>query len=263
MKTYFLFPVVLFCFISNLVAQKEKRLYAERSKFMISFEAGGLISLHGFSTQDPFFKNSINTGRTGGFFPLTRISYFFSKKWGAEFEFLPWISGSAKSGLAEQYLIKEYSSKYYVSNTSAENNPNAIVVSFMIGPTYKITAGRFMITPKLLFGMNVYDGMMNNYYQHLKEKNGNEIIDQAYNWNSDASTQIGWVFSPACTFSYRLTKRLGINLSTNYLFSPSVRLAYTTTEQNYKLQQQTSQTYVFKSSLQNLTVGAGISFLLK
>ncbi|MDI3321544.1 hypothetical protein [Pinibacter soli] len=264
MKGYFLFLGVLLCCVSGIQAQKKKQLYyAERSKFILSLEAGGLIPLHGFSNQDPFLKNATNIDKGGGFFPLTRVAYFLSKKWGAEFEFLPWILNPANTGQAQQYLSNQYLSKYYVNASSPMNSPDALVVSFMIGPIYKITSGRFMIVPKLLFGINSYDGMMANYSLHLKEKNGNEIIDKMYNWNQDESTQVGWVFSPACTFSYRLLRRLGINVSANYLFCPSVRIAYTTTEQNYKLQQQTSQTYVFESSLQNVTVGAGISFLLK
>ncbi|MDH7463046.1 hypothetical protein QEG73_17250 [Chitinophagaceae bacterium 26-R-25] len=265
MKAYFLFLAAMLCCISRIEAQKKEQLdYAEQSKFILSLEAGGLIPVHGFSSQDPFLKNATNIDKGGGFFPLTRVTYFFSKKWGAEFEFLPWILKPSNTGQAQQYLINQYISKYYVNASSPMTNPDALVVSFMIGPTYKITSGRFMILPKLLFGINSYDGMMSNYSLHLKEKNGNEIIDNQYNWNQDASsTQVGWVLSPTCSFSYRLLRRIGINVSANYLYCPSVRITYTTTEQNYKLQQQTSQTYVYKSSLQNVTVGAGISFLIK
>ncbi|MBV4359330.1 hypothetical protein [Pinibacter aurantiacus] len=262
MKAYFfILAALLFC-LANIQAQQKKKLYAERSKFMMSLEGGGLIPVHGFSIQDPFFKNSVNISDAGGFV-IGRIAYFFSKKWGAEFEFLPWIAKSSDAGKAQQYLINQFTSKYYVTAPWPQNNIDAGVVSFMIGPTYKITTGRFMIMPKLLFGINSYDGMMNNYTLHLKEKQGNEIIDMTYNWNQDASTEIGWVFSPACTFSYRVTKILAVNMSVNYLYSPSVRLVYTTTEQNYKSQRQTTQEYIFETTFQSVAVGAGFSLLLK
>lgn len=187
---------------------------------------------------------------------------FFTKNWGVEFTY-QLNAATSKSNSRSDFAtgINDFASGNYFVNPDGTEYTGIASTNFdkvLIGAVYRIEKQRFLILPKLLFGLISYSAETENIV--LKQRNSNSIYKLSYTPNESAGGE--FILSPAITLGYRLNKFILLNCDFQYsIFNSS--LVYEHAFRNTFTNDTRITTIDYGGMKQSFSVGVGLIVEIK
>ena len=186
---------------------------AKAQKITLSVNGGAALPMGGFGKGD-YYDASSGFAGTGGHFNVT-AGYSLGKHWGVQV-----LAGYSKFAFkGAQSLSDGYKEDSGTDSTTLYRKGTNHSWSFLIGPTYKIDAGRkFSITARALGGyVNTHLAGFQIFYE--------DYLDNAMSQREASGGAFGW--QAGLGLQYKLTARLAVQINADYFASkPNIDISY-------------------------------------
>ena len=195
------------------------------------------------------------------------VSYFFHKRWGAEFSFH--LNTSSQMRQRNDNFIagmqSRYGDNYYVSARTGNLYRFDSFNRGLLGIIYRFETDRFYVYPRFAIGVTNFWADWGS--TNLKRKNANIVYEIKYQ-NSRvrglalASPTDHFTLAPSVSFGYKLTNRLFLNADIMFsYFRPNI--VYERTKTNLFTNESSVQRFEYRNGVASLSLGVGLVFVIR